>query len=42
LVVENQPEDNFSRLEGRYESPLLGVSGFEDKILKIQITEGSD
>ncbi|CAH1364108.1 unnamed protein product [Tenebrio molitor] len=37
--LKNQPEDNFSRLEGRYESPLLGVSGFEDKILKIQITE---
>ncbi|XP_044265777.1 uncharacterized protein LOC123012062 [Tribolium madens] len=34
-----KPEDDFSRIEGRYESPLLNVSGFEDKILKIQITE---
>ncbi|KAJ3647817.1 hypothetical protein Zmor_019675 [Zophobas morio] len=37
--LKNQPEDSFSRLEGKYESPLLSVSGFEDKILKIQITE---
>ncbi|EFA06601.2 uncharacterized protein LOC103313546 isoform X1 [Tribolium castaneum] len=34
-----QPEDDFYRVDRRYESPLLNVKGFEDKILKIQITE---
>ncbi|RZC39989.1 uncharacterized protein BDFB_001088 [Asbolus verrucosus] len=37
--LKNEPEDSFSRLERCYESPLLNVNGFEDKILKIQITE---
>lgn len=40
VVIENQLEDTNIRLEARHESPLLHVQGFEDKIMKIQITEG--